>query len=323
MEKKKTILIFGISSFLGSSLAELLSDEYRIVGTYFSTPVDIHGVLTIKCDVHNKDMVQKVVYLFQPDITIYSIGLTDMNACQDFPKVADALNTAGVFNVSAASERYNSKFVYFSSCYLFSGEDTLFIESDTPMPSSIYGNTIASAEFYIQKSCLNYVIFRCCPIYGRSYNANDLNWIEVLEKNSFQNTKIVCDTKISTGFLDIWTIADVLKQAIATNVTNRLFQLSTKDMMNRYDFANKYMEIFGGNTSLLAKGDWKFPRTENQIALQGIGENLTFNMDTSNIESTFNIEMPTIEESLKRAQSKLSGSFSSKGGMKSVDVTFI
>ena len=41
MSKKKTILIFGISSFLGSSLADILKEKYRVVGTYYNTPVDI------------------------------------------------------------------------------------------------------------------------------------------------------------------------------------------------------------------------------------------------------------------------------------------
>ena len=165
--KTKTVLIFGISSFLGSNLAAELKKDYRVVGTYFNTPVDIEGILTLKCDVHNKDLVQRITFLFKPDITIYAVGLTDISACQEYPKVADALNTAGVFNVSMASERYNSKFIYFSSSYIFSGEDTLFTEADTPTPSSVYGNTVASSEFYIQKSCLNYIIFRCAPIFGR------------------------------------------------------------------------------------------------------------------------------------------------------------
>lgn len=323
MAKKKTILIFGISSFLGSSFAEILKEDYRVVGTYYGTPVDIPGVLSIKCDVHQKDLVQKVTFLFKPDITLYTIGLTDLNACQEFPKVADALNTAGVFNVSQASERYNSKFIYFSSSYIFSGENILFKENDTPMPSSIYGNTIASSEFYIQKSCLNYIIFRCAPVFGRSYNSNDLNWFEVLEKNNFLNEKIICDTKVYSGFIDVWTLGELLKEAIEKNITNRLFQVSTSDIMNRYEFSQKYMEVFKGNTSVLTKGDWSFPRTENQISLQNIGDELYFKMDLENIESVFSTKMPTIEESLNKTKKKLSGSISSKNQLKSVGVSFI
>lgn len=322
MDNRKTILIFGLSSFLGSNLAENLKDRYRIVGTYFNTPVHIKDILSIKCDVHNKDMVQKVVYLFKPDITIYCVGLTDLDACQDFPKVADALNTAGVFNVSMASERYHSKFIYFSSSYIFSGEDIEFKENDTPMPSSVYGNTVASSEFYIQKSCLNYIIFRCCPLIGRSYNPNDLKCIEAIERNEFLGNKISCDTKIYTGFLDMHTVTEYLVLAIENNITNRLFQLSSKNLMNRYDFTKTYLEKFGGNTGLLAKGDWKFPRTENQLALQSVGDSLYFNMDISNFEDEFDVEMPTIEESIENYKHKLEGNVKAKK-IASAGITFI
>jgi dTDP-4-dehydrorhamnose reductase len=267
-------------------------------------------------------MVQKVVYLFKPDITIYAVGLTDLNACQDYPKVADALNTAGVFNVSVASERYHSKFIFVSSVYIFSGEDTLFKENDTPMPSSVFGNTVASSEFYIQKSCLNYIIFRCCPIIGRSYNPSDLKWVEAIERNEYLGQRIICDTKVKTGYIDMETVSTMLDKAIEANVTNRLLQLDTVDAMTRYEFAQMYLDIFGGNKSLLAKGDWKFPQTENSIALQSLGEEISFKMDTENIEELFGLKMKTIEDSIKGYKKKLAGNVKAKR-VATTGITFI
>lgn len=323
--KTKTVLIYGISSFLGSSLAEQLKDKFRVVGTYYKTTVDIEGVVSLRCDVNNKDLVEKIAFIFKPDITIYAIGLTDLDACQDFPKVADALNTAGVFNVSTASERYNSKFVYFSSAYIFSGENALFRENDTPAPSSIYGNNVASSEFYIQKSCLNYIIFRCAPIIGRSYNPNDLNWIEVLEKNTFLNKKIICDSKVYTGFVDTSTLCDILEMALEKNITNRLFQVSSADIMTRYQFAEIFVKSYGGNLGILSKGDWQFPRTENQLALQSLGDELFFHMDIFNLEEEFEIRMPRIEEIIEKYKSRfnMTSSSSKRSKNKSIGIKFI
>ena len=244
MEVKKTIMIFGISSFVGSNIADRLKKKYRVIGTYFNNPVNIQGVLTLRCDVHEKDVVQRLIYMFKPDVTIYSVGLSNVELCQDHPKVADALNTAGVFNVSNASERYKSKFVYVSSCYVFSGEAKLFGEIDTPTPSSIYGNTVTQSEFYVQKSCLNYLILRCAPIMGRSYNMHDLSWIEYVERKNFRGDKISCDTKVYSGYIDVGTLCDILDQAIEMDVTNRLFQISSKDTANRYQFTKKFVEYF-------------------------------------------------------------------------------
>jgi dTDP-4-dehydrorhamnose reductase len=324
MKTKKTVLIFGISSFVGSNIAESLKSDYRIVGTFYETPAVLKDVVTVECDVHNKDLVQKVVYLFKPDIVIYAIGLTRLEDCQEFPKVADALNTAGVFNVSMASERYGAKFIYFSSCYIFSGENVVFRENDTPMPTSIYGNTVASTEFYVQKSCLNYLIFRCCPLFGKTYNVNSLNWMEVLERYAYTDKKIICDTKVKTGYLDIWTICDLLKVAIEADFTNRLFQVTSRDTTDRYSFSKQFMQTFGFNDGLVSKGDWDFPRTENQFGLQNLGEELYFAMDYTNLEEAFNIKLPTIEESIERARNHLSkNQRSKKGKNKSAGISFI
>ena len=60
--------------------------------------------------------------------------------------------------------------------------------------------------------------------------------------------------------------------------------------MNRYEFAKTYLEIFGGNTGILSKGDWDFPRTENQMALQNVGDELRFAIDVQNIQKEFNVK---------------------------------
>lgn len=308
MSRKKTVLILGISSYIGSNFAHYLKSEYRVIGTYYQQPVDVKGILTIKCDVTDKTSVQKIVFLFKPDITIYAAGLSKMSDCQKFPKLADALNTVGVFNATSASERYKSKFVLISSCFIFSGEDILFHENDTPMPSSVYGNTMASSEFYVQKSCLNYLIFRTCPVLGYSYNPNDLSWLEVVEKNNHLAKKIPCDSKVFHGFIDFETLVDAFKIAIEKNITNRLFQISSTDIMSRYEFTKLYLKERDGNESLLVRSDWGFPRTENKVALQDLEDELRFFLDTANIEEGLGMTMPTIAEVVQRIMSRQSQS---------------
>lgn len=304
MDRKKTIFIFGISSFVGSSLAEELQDEYRIIGTYYETPVSLPGVLTLKCDINNKDLVEKLIYIFSPDFTIYTVGLSDLYACQEFPKVADALNTVGVFNAAAASERSGSKFIYFSSCYIFSGEDVFYREQDTPMPVCAYGNTIASSEFFIQKSCLNYIIFRCSPIIGRSYNPNDLTFPEALDHCAFKGKSLMCDGNVNTGFIDTITLSEILKWALKENVTNRLFQVSSSDLMTRYDFAKVYFEVFEGDANFISKGSWNFPKSDTVVAKQLAGDELYFRMDVSNLELDMGIMLPSVKKAIEKLYKK-------------------
>lgn len=308
MSKKKTILIFGISSFVGSSLAEALKDKYKVVGTYFSTPVSIPNVFTMKCDVLEKETVLRLIYLHKPDITIYAVGLTDLMLCQEFPKLADALNTAGIFNVAQASERYNSKLIYLSSNYVFSGEDLVHKENDTPTPLNVYGKTKASTEFYVQKSCLNYIVFRCAPIFGHGINKNDPTFVESLERKEFLKNKIECDNKIKTGFIDTETLAQVIHEAIQKGITNKLLQVSSSDTMTHYEFAKTYFDKTGGNIGLLSSSEWPFPLSytgNNNSNSDQSG--LNFKMDTSNLSLEIGIKLPKISEMINSYLVKMNG----------------
>lgn len=311
--KKKTVLILGVSSFVGSSLAEFFKNDFRVIGTYYKTKVDIEGVLCIPLDVHTKEGIQLLIYSFRPDVTIYCIGLTSIQDCHEDERGADKLNSVGVFNVSTYTERFKSKLCYISSSYIFSGENRTYGENDTPDPLTLYGRSKASAEFYIQKSCLNYLIFRCCPLYGRSINPRSSSFLELLEKKVFYSENFTCDGKILLGHLDVYYLAMLLKMAIKKNVTNRLFQVSTKDVFSYYDFAKMYCKIFGLNSSAVAKGAWHFPEEKGLDTHKDSSGIKKFQMSVANLESYFRIQMPTIEESIRFALYRFGGGANASG----------
>lgn len=299
---KKTILIFGVSSFVGSNLIELLKDEFRIIGTYHKTPVSIPGVTCIPCDVLKKDYVSNITARFRPDLTIYAVGLSSLKDCQLSPKLADALNSVGAVNCCQASERYGSKFIYISSGYVLSGDDTVYREGETPFPNTTYGSSLSSTEFYIQRSCLNYLILRCCPLYGRSYNPGHNNWFESLQASLAKGEPFLADDSVHTGFLDVQIMIRILKATLANNVTNRLFHVSSKDFMTRYDFAVLYAKIFRKDEGLIQRAGGKFPVDKNKDE----NNNYFYRLDTANIEEFLNAKMPRIEESLQLTYKRLS-----------------
>ncbi len=300
---RKTVMIFGISSFVGSNIAEVLKKDFRVVGTYYKTPVTIPGVTCYPCDVHKKDYVSKLIAIVKPDITIYAIGVSSLTECKNQPKLADALNSVGTANVCSASERHRSKFVFLSSGYVHSGESITYSEGDTPFPTTAFGNSLSSAEFYVQRSCLNYLILRCGVLYGRSFRDQHPNWFEYLEKALVKGDKFPVDDTVKTGFLDVQIVAGILKKALEDDVTNRLLQVSSGDSMTRYEFARKYARMFHRDENLLQKSTIPFPleRKQGKDATQ----DLTFQLSTANIEEFLGTRMPTIEESLSYTQKRL------------------
>lgn len=301
---KKTILIFGVSSFVGSNLLESLKDEFRIIGTYHTTPVSIPGITCLPCDVLKKEYVSNLTAIFRPDVTIYAAGISSLKECQLHPKQADALNSAGAVNCCVAAERYGSKFIYISSGFVLGGEDSLYREGDTPFPATAYGTSLSSTEFYIQRSCLNYLIFRCAPLYGRSFNPQHPNWFETLQTAFAKNEPVYADDSVHTGFLDIQLLVKIIKATLAKNVTNRLLHITTKDIMTRYEFAQLYARIFKKDEGLIQKLTGTFPVDSNKNNNKNVNAHY-FRMDSTNIEGLLGVEMPKIEESLQLTYKRL------------------
>lgn len=301
---RKTVLIFGVSSFLGSNLVEALGQDYRIIGTYNATPVRVPGMLTVRCDALKKDSVQRLLGSFRPNITIYAGGLSSLSACHANPKLADALNSAALTNVCSSAERVGSKFIFISSSFVLSGEDVVYHESDTPFPGTSYGSSLATSEFYVQKSCLNYIIFRSCPLYGRAFHPTRRNWLEPIETALAQGQQVGVDDTVFHGHLDVHILAKLIKLGIEKNVTNRLFQITSKDIMSRYDFARLYCQVFGKDENLIVRAQWPMPLDNSQYRSKAL-EKYNFRMDTKNAEEFFSLRMPTVEESLKATKKRL------------------
>lgn len=304
---KKTVLIFGMSSFVGSNLAILLKDDFRVVGTYHKTPIEIAGVTSYPCDVLKKEYVSNLIGLIKPDFTIYAIGLSSLTECKLNPKQADALNSAGAVNACTSSERHGSKFIYISSSFVMGGENQLYKEGETPFPVTVYGNSLASTEFYIQRSCLNYLILRCSPLYGRSYGPKHPNWFETVQTSLTQNLNVQADDTVVTGFLDVVILARVMKAFLESTVTNRLFHVSSRDYMTRYEFAKLMTKIFKKDENLIQRSTVPFPGDSSKMSSKAVAGQYYFKTDTFNVEDFLGLTMPSVEESLQLTFKRLSG----------------
>jgi dTDP-4-dehydrorhamnose reductase len=319
----KTVLIFGISSFVGSNLADFLKKDFKVVGTYHNSPVEISGVLTVPCDVLSKDEVQLVLYSFRPDFTIYAVGLSSLISCHLADQLADALNTVGLFNVSEYCQRYKSQIMFLSSAYVFGGEEKNYVEMDIPDSNTMYGKTKASAEFYVQKTSLNYLIFRCGQLYGRSINPKQSTWFELMQRKLRDNESFGYDSNVKTGFLDIYYLAMIIKLCMDQGLSNRLVQISSQDTYSMYDFASKYAEIFGESKDLAGKGKWPFPHIASPTSTYAGGD-LHYKLDIGNLESLLKIKLPTVEESIKFTYKRYHGSdLSKRRNTKGEEVQFI
>ena len=300
---RKTVLIIGISSFVGTNLALILKDEFRVVGTYHRSPIDFPGIMCLPCDVLKKEFVNRIVGTINPDFVIYAVGVSSLSDCKKQPKFSDSLNSGGAITCMNAAERVGARFILISSAFVMEGQNVLYKESETPYASTTYGSSLANTEFYIQRSSLNYFILRCPVLYGRSLNVAHENFFEYMQKQIMKGETYLADSSVTTGFLDVTIMAEILKALLKTNVQNRLLQVSSSDYMSRYDFAKKYAAVFKKDENLIHRADIKFPDDgakgkEKLVAF-------SYKMDPSNLEEYLGIKMPSVEDSLRVTYKRL------------------
>ena len=311
-EIRKTVLIFGVSSFVGSNLAEFLSKDYRVIGTFYKHPIRLDNILTVPCNVLMNEEVQAVLFSFMPDYTIYAVGLSSILYCSKDSEMSESLNTNGLLNVARYSQRYRSQVVYISSAYVFWGSDKQYVEMDLPNASTEYGKSKALAEFYLQKSPMSYLIFRCCSLYGRSLTPIRQTWFEFIQENIYKNKNVSADNYVQTGHLDIYYLAMIIRICLARGVNNRLFQVSSSDCISYYDFTKLYCQAFKEHDDWISGGRWKFP-LHKLGAAKDKEKTRCYHMDITNIENFLNFKLPSVKESLDFTYQRLNGStFSQK-----------
>ena len=167
---------------------------------------------------------------------------------------------------------------------------------------------MSSIEFYIQRSSLNYLILRSSPLYGRSYSARHPNWFEYVQASLAQNKQLQADDTVVTGFLDVVILGRILKSFLASNVTNRLFQISSKDYLTRYEFARLIANTFKKDENLIQRTTFPFPddSNNNKMGNKNPVNQYLFRMDTFNVQDFLGPAMPSIEESLQLTFKRLS-----------------
>jgi dTDP-4-dehydrorhamnose reductase len=83
----------------------------------------------------------------QPDLVLHAAAWTDVDGAEVDPAAAERVNVEGTRNIVALG----TPVLYFSSDYVFDGaKGAPYVESDTPVPLSVYGDTKLRGELEIR-----------------------------------------------------------------------------------------------------------------------------------------------------------------------------
>jgi len=235
---KPTILITGASGFLGSNIYRKLSDRYPIIGTYHTFSKDFPQF--IRLDITNKDQVNKVVSLVNPDIIIHTAAIADPDECEAKKEICWKLNFEGTRNLVEICRKLKKRLIFISTDYVFDGiANHVYSENDKRKPLNFYGLTKMKAEDEVKKLD-DYLIIRLPKLYGWNPRKNVFLG-DILEKLRSNQVLFVDNTQVRYP---------VLVTDVANAIENLLYEkgiihLSSKKPVTKYEWAKKIAQVFG------------------------------------------------------------------------------
>lgn len=142
------LLISGSSGLLGRQVVDLLARDYPDIK--YATPT------RREMDVTKMGSVTLWRNRIEPDVVLHLAAFTGVARSEKNHWRAYMTNVLGSRNMATI----NSKIVYVSTDYVFSGEKGYYQELDHPRPINFYGWTKLMGEYMVRLSGRDYLIIR-------------------------------------------------------------------------------------------------------------------------------------------------------------------
>ena len=154
-----SLIIFGGSGQLGKSLSSLFPEAISYS----------HSSDNRKADITNFKQLKEIFESETPEIVINASAFTNVDACELEKERAFAVNSMGVMNIASLCREYSSKFIHFSTDYVFSGNKGQYSEDSVPDPINYYGFSKSIGDAYAL-SLPSSLVIRTSGVYGYGKN---------------------------------------------------------------------------------------------------------------------------------------------------------
>lgn len=238
----KKVLITGSTGFLGSELVKLLQKKYIVYGNS-RTAVKKNN---FKADLVKINDVKKIKENLNPDVIVHAAGIKDIKKCEDNIEYAKSLNATTVKNICKVFS--NTKIIYISTDYVFSGSEGLYKEEDSPSPITNYGiSKMLGEEVGMKLSPDFFKIIRTASIY-----CHNSSFIKFLDNMIKKDEKFESYTDCIFSPTSIYDLSMAIMTLIDKEFDNDVFHVAGKPI-SRYEFAKSYYELKNANQDNIIK----------------------------------------------------------------------
>jgi dTDP-4-dehydrorhamnose reductase len=245
-----TVLITGMSGFMGWNLARSLRSNFRVYGTYLDNPVDVESCESVAFDLTELASIQRLCSAIHPKAIVHTAAISSPDRCETERKLALTLNTFATRELAKSACQLGCKLIYLSSDLLFDGVKGMYTEADMPAPLNYYAKTKYLGELEITNNCGNYATVRMSLLYGRG-NGNNKSCLEDMEQKARQGEELRLYTDQYRTPLFAGDAVTAILQLIMDREARGLFHLGGPTKLSRFEFGEYFCQAFSYSSRLL------------------------------------------------------------------------
>ena len=288
----RKILVLGATGQIGSALKKDLIGWEKV-----------EFLNRNELDFKKIEAIEAKIKKFQPDFIINAAAYTNVDGAEDFREDAFQVNSFAVDKLSKLANAYGVVLVHFSTDYVFDGQkNSPYLETDSPNPLSVYGESKLEGEKFVEKNCSKFFIIRTSGVISK----NEDNFISKIKKFSEKQNKlsVVNDQITSINFSAyISRNTSTMLKKIEANIENEsrwgTYHMSGDKPGSWFDFANYAQKLSKLNdpNSVFSKSIIESISSIefNQKAKR---PNYSF-LSSDKLKKEFGLKLPNWEESIK------------------------
>jgi dTDP-4-dehydrorhamnose reductase len=227
----KKILVLGATGQIGSALKRDLIGWEKV-----------EFLNRKELDFNQVEGIETKIKEFQPDFIINAAAYTNVDGAEDFREDAFQVNSFSVDKLSKLANAYGAVLVHFSTDYIFDGQkNSPYLETDSPNPLSVYGESKLEGERFIEENCSKFFIIRTSGVISK----NEDNFISKIKKFSEKQKKlsVINDQITSINYSEyISRNTSTMLKKIEENIENEsrwgIYHMSGDMPGSWFDFAN-------------------------------------------------------------------------------------
>jgi dTDP-4-dehydrorhamnose reductase len=228
-------LVIGASGQLGQDLMKVFGDAAT-------------GLTHAEIDVTDGIGVSRTIREHAPDWVINTAAFHRVDDCELNPGLAFAVNATGAANVARAAAETGAGVVFFSTDYVFGGENRArhdpHTESSLPDPYNVYGVSKLAGERMVMNANPRHLVIRSAGLYGTATSRKGWTFPELMVNKGRNDgwVKVVTDQALSPTYTHDLAAAT---KALMEGDARGLFHVTNAGECSWFEFAQATFDLAG------------------------------------------------------------------------------